>query len=133
MKNICDIVCDIIETTGYTPVEGALPSTEGIAVIPASGGIDSEYLTRSAIHRSNFSISSKFISQETAQESLDEIILALTKRTAYPRSERYQITTILLASEPNFLGQEENGSYMYGCSIYVMWFDKVQADNSPQE
>ena len=132
MKDIIDYVCDLIEDeTGITPVVGAMPPTDGVGVQQSSGSIVSGYLPRTSLHRTTLVINSKNRSQETALENLTDIHEALTKRIGYESTTDYQITTIRTVNSPDFLGQENDESYMYGSAVEVLWFDRKKAVDTP--
>lgn len=132
MKDIIDYVCDLIEDeTGITPVVGAMPPTDGVGVQQSSGSIVSGYLPRTSLHRTTLVINSKNRSQETALQNLTDIHEALTKRIGYESTNAYQITTIRTVNSPDFLGQENDESYMYGSAVEVLWFDRKKAVDTP--
>lgn len=132
MTDIVDVVCDIIEDdTEYTPVVGAMPPTDGIGIQQSSGSVVAEYLPRTDLNRTTLVINAKNKRQEVALQTLVDIHECLTKRIAYPSTSAWQITTIRTVNSPNFLGQENDESYMYGSAIEVLWFDRKKAVDTP--
>ena len=132
MKDIIDAICDLIED-GLTlvPVVGAMPPTDGVGIQISSGSIVSEYLPRTALHRATLVVNAKNKEQGVALQNLVDIHTLLTKRIAYPSTDDWQITTIRTQTAPDFLGQENDESYMYGSSIEVLWYDRIKADDTP--
>ena len=132
MTDIVDVVCDIIEDdTEYTPVVGAMPPIDGIGIQQSSGSVVAEYLPRTDLNRTTLVINAKNKRQEVALQTLVNIHECLTKRISYPSTSAYQITTIRTVNSPNFLGQENDESYMYGSAIEVLWFDRKKAVDTP--
>lgn len=132
MTDIVDVVCDIIENdTEYTPVVGAMPPIDGIGIQQSSGSVVAEYLPRTDLNRTTLVINAKNKRQEVALQTLVNIHECLTKRISYPSTSAYQITTIRTVNSPNFLGQENDESYMYGSAIEVLWFDRKKAVDTP--
>ena len=132
MKEIVDTVCDMIETgLDLVPVVGALPPTDGVAVQQSSGSVTSAYLPRTSLHRTTLVVNAKNREQGVALQNLVDIHELLTKRIGYPSTEDWQITTIRTVNSPDFLGQENDESYMYGSAIEVLWFDRKKAVDTP--
>lgn len=132
MTDIVNDVCDIIEDyTEYTPVVGAMPPTGGIGIQQSSGSVVAEYLPRTNLNRTTLVINAKNKSQEVALQALVDIHECLTKRISYPSTSDYQITTIRTVNAPNYLGQENDESYMYGSAVEVLWYDRKKAEDTP--
>ena len=132
MTDIVDVVCDIIEDdTEYTPVVGAMPPIDGIGIQQSSGSVVAEYLPRTDLNRTTLVINAKNKRQEFALQALVDIHECLTKRISYPSTSAWQITTIRTVNSPNFLGQENDESYMYGSAVEVLWYDRKKAVDTP--
>lgn len=132
MKEIVDTVCDMIETgLNLVPVVGALPPTDGVAVQQSSGSVTSAYLPRTSLHRTTLVVNAKNREQGVALQNLVDIHELLTKRIGYTSTDDWQITTIRTVNSPDFLGQENDESYMYGSAIEVLWFDRKKAVDTP--
>lgn len=132
MTDIVDVVCDIIENdTEYTPVVGAMPPIDGIGIQQSSGSVVAEYLPRTDLNRTTLVINAKNKRQEVALQTLVNIHECLTKRISYPSTSAFQITTIRTVNSPNFLGQENDESYMYGSAVEVLWYDRKKAVDTP--
>lgn len=132
MTDIVDVVCDIIEDdTEYTPVVGAMPPIDGIGIQQSSGSVVAEYLPRTDLNRTTLVINAKNRRQDVALQALVDIHECLTKRISYPSTSAWQITAIRTVNSPNFLGQENDESYMYGSAVEVLWFDRKKAVDSP--
>lgn len=132
MNDIVNYVCDLIEDeTTLTPVVGAMPPLGGIGVQQSSGSVVSEYLPRTALNRTTLVINSKDRNQSTALQNLVDIHEALTKRIGYETTNGYQILSVRTSTAPDFLGQENDESYMYGSSVEVLWYDKKKAVDTP--
>lgn len=132
MREIIDAVCDIIEDElDIVPVVGAMPTRDGVAIQQSSGSIVSEYLPRTALHRTTLVVNAKNRQQGVALQNLVDIHTLLTKRIAYPSTDDWQITTIRTVNSPDFIGQENDESYMYGSAIEVLWYDRIKAVDTP--
>ena len=133
MIDIIDEVCDIIEAEikNIKLVVGAMPPLNGVGIQQSSGSVLSEYLPRTALHRTTLVINSKNSDQKTALQNLVDIHLVLTKRIGYQSTEDWQITNIRTVNAPDFLGQENDEAYMYGSAVEVLWYDKIKAEDTP--
>ena len=132
MTDIVNVVCDIIENnTEYTPVVGAMPPVDGIGIQQSSGIVLAEYLPRTELQRTTLVINAKNRQQEVALQTLVDIHKCLTKRIGYPSTADYQIVTIRVVNSPNFLGQENDETYMYGSAVEVIWYDRQKAEDTP--
>lgn len=134
MKDIIDAVCDLIEDlTELKPVVGAMPPNGGVAVQQSSGSVISAYLPRTGLNRTTVVINSKDKSQANALEMLTTVHRALTKMFGYESTEDWQIATIKVVNSPDFIGQENDESYMYGSAVEVLWYDRLMAENPQVE
>lgn len=133
MTDIIDEVCDMIEDemSGIHLVVGAMPPLGGVGIQQSSGSIISEYLPRTSYHRTTLVVNSKDRKQSKALQNLVDIHRILTKRIGYPCTDDWQITSIRTVNEPDFLGQENDESYMYGSAIEVLWYDRLKAADTP--
>lgn len=132
MKDIIDAVCDLIEEgLGLSPVVGSLPPVDGICVQQSSGSVTAEYLPRTALHRTTLVVNAKNRLQGVALQNLTDVHVLLTKRISYPSTDEWQIATIRTVNAPDFLGQENDESYLYGSSIVVDWYDRQKAEDTP--
>lgn len=131
MVEIINAVCDIIEEElEVTPVIGAMPPIGGVAIQQSSGSVVSAYFPRTGLNRTTLVVNAKDSEQEKAMEVLVDIHKVLTKRFAYPSTEEWQIATIRTVNSPDFLGQENDESYMYGSAIEVLWYDRIKAEDT---
>ena len=132
MKDIIDEVCDIIEDElNLKPVVGALPPTDGVAIQQSSGSVIEAYLPRTGLNRTTLVVNAKNKDQGKALQGLVDIHRELTKRIGYPSAAEWQIATIRTVNAPDFLGQENDESYLYGSAIEVLWYDRIKAEDTP--
>lgn len=132
MIDIINEVCDIIEDElNLKPVVGALPPTDGVAIQQSSGSVVDAYLPRTGLNRTTLVVNSKNKEQGKALQDLVDIHTVLTKRIGYPSTDEWQIATIRTVNAPDFLGQENDESYMYGSAIEVLWYDRQKAEDTP--
>lgn len=132
MIDIVNEICDMIEDgLEISPVVGALPPIEGVAVQVSSGSVVAEYFPRTALNRTTLVVNAKSREQGVALQNLVDIHQLLTKRIGYPSTEDWQIVTINTVNAPDFLGQENDESYMYGSAIEVLWYDRQKAVDTP--
>jgi len=132
MTQILDWICDLIEEQSegaIKPVIGSLPPMGGVAIQQSSGNVIAPYFPRSQAIRETYVVNAKSDSQYTAMQLLETVHQILTKRTAYGETDDWQIITIRTLNTPDYLGQENNEAYLYGSSIEVSYFDRIQADN----
>lgn len=132
MIEIVNEVCDIIEDElNLKPVVGALPPNDGVAIQQSSGSVVEAYLPRTGLNRSTLVVNSKNKDQGKALQDLVDIHRVLTKRIGYPSTDEWQIATIRTVNAPDFLGQENDESYLYGSAIEVLWYDRQKAEDTP--
>lgn len=132
MRAFIDWMCDTVETElGISMKVGAMPPINGVGIQQSSGSVMSEYLPRTALHRTTFVINSKDKAQGTALQNLVDIHEVLTKRIGYPSTDDWQITTVRTVNSPDFLGQENDEAYMYGSAVEVLWYDRKKAVDTP--
>lgn len=133
MIDIINEVCDILEEElpDIRVVVGAMPPLGGVGIQQSSGTVLSAYLPRTGLNRTTLVINAKDRDQETAMQTLVDIHRVLTKRIGYPSDSDWQITTIRTVNAPDFLGQENDESYMYGSAVEVLWYDRIKAEDTP--
>lgn len=132
MIEIVNEVCDMIEDElNLKPVVGALPPTDGVAIQQSSGSVVEAYLPRTGLNRTTLVVNAKNKDQGKALQDLVDIHTVLTKRIGYPSTDTWQITTIRTVNAPDFLGQENDESYLYGSAIEVLWYDRKKAVDTP--
>lgn len=133
MIDIINEVCDILEEElpDVRVVVGAMPPLGGVGIQQSSGSVLSAYLPRTGLNRTTLVINAKDRDQETAMQTLVDIHRVLTKRIGYPSDSDWQIATIRTVNAPDFLGQENDESYMYGSAVEVLWFDRIKAVDTP--
>lgn len=132
MTQIVDYICSLIEeqtNNEIKPVIGSLPPIGGVAIQQSSGNVSAPYFPRTQAIRETYVVNSKAESQNVALQMLERVHKILTKRTAYDTTSEWQIITIRTLNTPDFLGQENNESYLYGSSIEVTYFDRMKAEN----
>ena len=127
LNDVLNTVIDLAEETEpYSKIIiGNTPPTNGIAMFVSSGGADLTDLEKGMMYSLHIMANAKHTSQEIAFDALCEIHKQLTKTKTYPNEEEYQITDISTFSAPTLIAREENGSYVFGSTLNVQFYWRV--------
>lgn len=129
MTFVLDYLISTLKAEGIAVVVGAMPPKGGVVAIQqSSGSVIAPYNTRSQAIRETYVVNAKDKKQKTAMTLLEQVHAILTKKKGYTSDSSYQIACISTLNLPDFLGQENNESYMYGSSIEVLVYDRRQAE-----
>lgn len=106
-----------------TVTRGALPTAAGITceVGPTIGG--EMYFDKNTFVPLDITINGKHHDMKTLNDTLCAIHSALTRRTTYPSTDRWQITDIKNANLPQIIGRETNNDWLMasGLSVEFYW------------
>lgn len=135
MTEILTYIVGLIKTgseSRISPKIGAIPPLGGVGIQQSSGSVTAPFLPRTGAIRETYVINAKNKNQKTALQTLEEIHRILTKRFGYQTTDSYQIATIKTLNLPDYLGQDNDESYMFGSSVEVIYYDRRKAEQ-PQE
>ena len=115
--------------TGMTlyasPILGALPASNGIAMAPAPGTTGTVYLDRGSSNTLLVVVNAKHQNQMTALDTLSYIHSVLQRTKNYPPGNGWEITNIQTSSAPSYIGSEESGrQHLWGSSLQVDFYAK---------
>lgn len=112
-----------METEPYGEiVYGTNPPYNGICMIADPSATLDIFKNKGMIKELSILINAKHENQKTVYDTLCTIHRGLTKRWSYPNDGEYQIIDIETTSDPNLIGQEESGQWIYGSSVRVRYF-----------
>ena len=103
-------------------VIGSNPPVNGICMIQDPSGNSETYKNKGMLKSMSILINGKHENQKTVYSALCAIHRVLTKTWSYPNDGEFQVINIETTSEPNLIGQEENGQWIYGSSVTVTYF-----------
>lgn len=106
-----------------TATIGPMPPDNGISIAWGSGSIN-QFLSRDAAVEMSAVLNAKNIDQKAALDALGAIHTSLSRASAYPVTDTYQITSVETMSAPSYLGRESNSQWLYGSSLRVKFFLK---------
>jgi len=104
---------------------GVMPEANSLCInlSPASGEVDTDIGLRGDLMW-DIVCNAKHKQQGRALAALVGIHNALTRSTALPTGDGWQILSIASAGAPSFLSREKDGQYLYGSGLSVkVYFD----------
>lgn len=104
----------------YTINIGSLPPDNGLAMYIGAGSPDTTYMDKGTKNEVSLTINAKNKSQVTCMKDLSDIHKILTNKKIYTGD----ILNIATSTAPNFIGQEDNGQYLYGSILRVDFYKK---------
>lgn len=123
-KDILDAIVKMVrENTSYPVVIGGNPTKESIAVTGFTTA-DKTYLDRDTAQTYDITINGKSGDQANLLATLSQIHRALSLRTDFPHSDKWQIYTIDTTASPRLIGVEEaeRTRFIYGSSMTVKFY-----------
>jgi len=102
---------------------GSMPSDNGIAMYLSAGAPDITDFKKNTINEISLVINAKHENQLICLQALSDIHKHLTTLKDYPGD----ILDIETGTAPNYLGQEDNGQWLYGSILDVKFI--IRSDN----
>lgn len=98
---------------------GALPSGDGITCEIGPSIPDAVYLDKEIYIPLDITINGKHSNLKTLSDDLNTIHDTLTKMTAYPSGDGWEIVDISNTTMPQLIGREENNTWLMASSLSV--------------
>ena len=105
-----------------TVTRGALPTGIGITCEVGPSSARETYLSKDTLVPLDVTINGKHPNLKTLSDALNRIHSSLTRRTAYPSGNGWQITDITNNTLPQRIGREENHEWLMASSLSVIFY-----------
>ena len=105
----------------------AMPKDNGICMYEGAGAPVNHFIAKDSYNRSYVTLNAKHRDQEMALKAIKGIHTYLTMLGDYPQDMDaaggfWQIADVTTSTAVNFIGQEENGQYLYGSILQVNFY-----------
>ena len=94
-----------------------LPASGGVYAELSAGYPDAQYYDNTAVRIIPVLFLAKYKSQKECMDSLSNICAYLRKLHPYPQGNTFAWLDARAATEPNKIGRQEDGRYIYSCII----------------
>lgn len=108
---------EIMEQCGVSLSLDGLPADGGVSAELAPGYIDSLYYDKAAIRTIPVLLLSKGKDQKAVLDRLCEICNYIQRLKTYPQAAGFAWLDAETATEPNLVGRQEDGQYIYSAII----------------
>lgn len=110
-------IVSLAKEYGVSVVLSELSSGKGIYAELTPGRIDTLYYNKTAIRIFPILFIAKDANQKACLEQLSVLSNAMQKMSEYPKTETFQWLDAETVTEPNRIGRDEDGTYLYTCVI----------------
>ena len=116
-----EAVMDLIDgMNNFAPItRGALGTGNGISCEIAPSVVEAVFMDKGAYIPLTLAINGKHSSLETLSDTLNNICDTLTRLTAYPSGNGWQIVDITYGSLPQIIGRETDNRFLMNCDIVI--------------
>lgn len=121
-----EAVMDLIDAMdNFAPItRGALGTGAGLACEIAPSMYSEVYYDKNAFIPLTLALNGKHSNLQTLSDTLNNIIDALTRRTAYPSGDGWEIVDITSGNLPRIIGREENNDWLMAGDLIVKIYRK---------
>ena len=128
VNEVIEAVMDMVDGFElFPPIKrGALGTAEGIACETATSSVESVFLDKNSYVFMDLTFNAKSYNLETLSDCLGELIDRLTRETAYPFGDGWQIVDITHGAPPipNVIGRSEENMWIMACAVVVKYYRK---------
>ena len=103
---------------------GALPTGVGITCEVGPSAPEAVYLDKNSLVPLDLALNAKHGNLETLSDTLNDIHSALTRATAYPSGDGWEIVDITNYTLPQIIGRENNNEWLMASSLSVKFYWK---------
>ncbi len=126
---INEVVEAVIGLTNHTRpfarvTRGALPTGNGITCEVGPSMPEAVFLDKNSYVPLDITLNAKNTNLKTVSDALNNIHSALTRATAYPSGEGWEIVDITNDTLPQKIGREDNGGWIMASSLNVKFYWK---------
>ena len=121
-----EAVMDLIDALGnFAPItRGALGTVDGLTCEVAPSTYQEIYLDKNAFVPLTLALNGKHHDLQLLSNTMNNIIDTLTRRTAYPAGDGWQIVDITSGNLPRIIGREENNAWLMAGDLVVKLYRK---------
>lgn len=121
-----EAVMDLIDTMGnFAPItRGALGTGNGLACEIAPSTPLETYYDKNSYIPLTLALNGKHSNLQTLSDTLNNIVDTLTRRTAYPAGDGWEIVDITSGNLPRIIGREENNDWLMAGDLIVKIYRK---------
>jgi hypothetical protein len=121
-----DAVMDLIDAMdNFAAItRGALGTSNGLACEIAPSMPSEVYLDKNAFIPLTLALNGKHSNLQVLSDTLNNIIDTLTRRTAYPAGDGWEIVDITSGNLPRVIGREENNAWLMACDLIIKIYRK---------
>lgn len=103
---------------------GALPTGPGLTCEVGPSAPEAVYLDKNSLVPLSLVLNGKHGNLETLSEALNRIHSALTRATAYPCGEGFEIVDITNDTLPQIIGREDDNEWLMASALSVKYYWK---------
>ena len=121
-----EAVMDLIDAMdNFAPItRGALGTGNGLACEIAPSTPSETYYDKNSYIPLTLALNGKHSNLQTLSDTLNNIIDTLSRRTAYPAGNGWQIVDITSGNLPRIIGREENNDWLMAGDLIVKIYRK---------
>lgn len=121
---VLDLAQDALTDASYpmTIMRGPTGTGSCIAAEPSYGTADRRFYDKNGAFRVTLVFNSKNANMQTALNTLEQILLKLTRTGSYPHDEAWEITGIWTNALPMMIGREEDNTWLYAASVFIDYY-----------
>ncbi len=119
-----DIIALARGATALPVFKGPMPADNAVAIDLSAGGSDAVMLSRATIESVDIVINGKHRDMPAIRDALGAIHRALTRASAYPNNDRYQLYAVTTARAPCYAGREPGDQWLFVSAVTVRFYDK---------
>jgi hypothetical protein len=121
---VLDLAQDALTDANYPLVITRGPTGSGncIAAEPSFGTADRRFYDKNGAFRVTLVFNSKNANMQIALNTLEQILLKLTRMGGYPHAETWEITGIWTNALPMMVSREEDNTWLYAASVYIDYY-----------
>ena len=119
-------VINLVNTMGNfaTMTRGALGTANSLACEIAPSSPQEVYLDKNAYIQITLALNGKHSNLQVLSDTLNNIIDTLTRRTAYPAGDGWEIVDITSGNLPRIIGREDNNAWLMAGDLVVKVYRK---------
>ena len=124
INEVVEAVIDLMNVTEpFADVtRGALPTGVGITCEVGPSTPEAVYLDKNSLVPLDLALNAKHGNLETLSDALNTIHSALTRATAYPSGDGWEIVDITNYTLPQIIGRENNNEWLMASSLSVKFY-----------
>ncbi len=121
---VLDLAQDALTDASYpmTIMRGPAGTGNCVSAEPSYGTAEGRHYDKNASFRVTLVFNSKNRDMQAALNTLEQILLSLTRRSGYPHAEAWEITNVWTNALPMLIGREEDNTWLYAASVFIDYY-----------